>query len=435
MYLQAQLIFKKYSAFIFLFFFISCAPGENVITKQLPSSRTASSLLLVPGQLSTPQSIKSVQLYRKGFEGNLPIIELESEQKLVLEFDELASVSGQYRISFSHHNKDWEESGLPDPWIYDGINELFIRGGTPNEQFKPDYIHYKFEFPNRNLKFSVSGHYLLHVFDYQSGTELFSLPFFVTEGEGDLLIRSETLFNQGENGSARDQLFGKYSYPEFVEFPRFDLSYAFVQNRFWRQIKRAGQISFTDKGLTEFHLSRDNSFTANFDFTALDLTELSLQNPQIFNFEPARTPPRVTLKDDFLNFLADPKPYANSELGLPKSEPAARYNDVIFRLNTGSGFQTSERFYLIGDFNQWTISERYELKFNPVLNVYQTSSLIKEGLYSYKYVTLENGRINELRLSDSLTKRDQEYIGFVYYRDPQYQYDRLLNSKKINAWY
>ena len=435
MYLQAQLIFKKYSALLFLFLFISCVSGENVINKQSPTTRTEPGLLLVPGQLSAPQSIKSIQLYRKGFEGNLPIIELGSGQKLVLEFDELASVSGQYRISFSHHNKNWQESGLPDAWIFDGINELFVRGGTPNQQYKPDYFHYKFEFPNRDLNFSVSGHYLLHVFDYQSGTELFSLPFFVTEDEGEFLIRSETLFNQGENGSAKDQLFGRYSYPEFVEFPRFDLSYTFVQNRFWRQVKEAGQISFTDEGLTEFHISRDNSFAANFDFSFLDLTELSLQNPQIINFEPARTPPRVTLRDDFINFLADPDPSFISELGLPKNEPTARYNDVIFRLNTGSGFQRSERYYLVGDFNQWTISERDELQFNPDLGVYQTSSLIKEGSYSYKYVTLENGRINDLRLSDSLTKRDQEYVGFVYYRDPQYQYDRLLNTKKINSRY
>ncbi|MBO6524582.1 MAG: DUF5103 domain-containing protein [Balneolaceae bacterium] len=392
-------------------------------------------MLLVPGQLSTPRSIKSVQLYRESFEGNLPIIELGSTQKLILEFDELASVSGQYRISFSHHNKNWQESGLPDPWVFDGINELFVRGGTPNQQTKPDYFHYKTEFPNRNLNFTVSGHYLLHVFDYQSGTELFSLPFFVTEAEGNLIVRSETLFNQGKDGSALDQLFGKYFYPEFIEFPRFDLSYSFVQNRFWRQAKNAAQISFTDDGETEFHLSRNNSFPANFDFSVLDLSQLTLQNPQIFNFEPARTPQRVTLKDDFLNFLADPRPNSISELGFPKKVPVASYNEVIFRLNTGNQLNQKESVFLIGDFNQWTISERNELQFNPEMGVYQTSSLIKEGIYSYKYVTLENGEINDLRLSDSLTKRDQEYIGFVYYRDPQNQYDRLLNTKQVNARY
>lgn len=382
----------------------------------------------MPGQLNAPQSIKSVQLYRKGSRINPPIIELGSNEKLVLEFDELTSVSGQYRISLTHHNKNWEESGLPELWVYNGVNELFLRGGSDNQGFKPDYFHYRFEFPNRDLSFKVSGHFLLHVFDYQSGTELFSLPFFVSEAEGDLTISSETLYNQSEEGSTKDQLFGRYTYPEFVEFPRFDLTYGFVQNRFWKQLKNAGQISFTGEDFTEFHLSRDNAFPGNFDFSFLDLTELSLQNEQIYNFEPARIPPKVTLKDDFLNFLAEPKPRSASESGLPNNDLDARYADVLFRLNTGDPLLQSTSVYLIGDFNQWSISERNQLRYKRDLGVYETTALIKEGTYSYKYVTLENGRINELRLSDSLTKRNQEYIGFVYYRDPQYQYDRILRT-------
>ena len=429
MYSQAQSIFKtNLFLLITLFFFLSCSSGGNVINKQVQAPSSGPGLLLIPGQLSAPQSIKSLQLYRKGSRSNPPIIELGSNEKLVLEFDELTSVSGQYRISFTHHNKNWQETNLPELWVYEGVNELFLRGGSDNQQFKPDYFHYKFEFPNRDLSFKVSGHFLLHVFDYQSGTELFSLPFFVSEAEGDLSVSIETLYNQGVDGSAKDQLFGKYTYPEFVEFPRFDLSYGFVQNRFWKQFKNAGQISFAEDGFTEFHLSRENSFPANFDFSFLDLTELSLQNEQIYNFEPARIPPKVTLKDDFLNFLAEPKLSSSSESGLPNNDLDARYADVSFRLNTGDRLSQSTPVYLIGDFNQWSISERNQLRYKSDLGVYETTALIKEGAYFYKYVTLENGRINELGLSDSLTKRNQEYVGFVYYRDPQYQYDRILRT-------
>ena len=429
MYFQAQSNSRR-NLFLLLALLtlLSCSSGRSAINQQVQTPRSTPGLLLVPSQLSAPQSIKSLQLYRKGTRSNPPIIELGSNEKLVLEFDELASVSGQFTIRFSHHNKNWEESGLPDIWVYDGVNELFLRGGSDNQGFKPDYFHYKFEFPNRDLSFKVSGHYLLHVYDYQSGTELFSLPFFVSEAEGDLAISSETVYNQGEDGSAKDQLFGKYTYPEFVEFPRFDLSYGFVQNRFWKQFKNAGQISFVEDGFTEFHLSRENSFPANFDFSLLDLTELSLQNEQIYNFEPARVPPKVTLKDDFLNFLAEPKPRTESESGLPNNDLNARYADVLFRLNSGDRLSQSSQVYLIGDFNQWSISERNQLRYKSDLGIYETTALIKEGTYSYKYVTLENGNINELRLSDTLTKRDQEYVGFVYYRDPQYQYDRLLRT-------
>lgn len=435
MFSQAPSISRLFFFLLCSFAVLSCTPGVSNAIQSNQKALQIPSLLIVPGQLTAPQSIRSIQLYKKGFVGNPPIIELGTSNRLVLEFDELAAVSGQFRIQFSHHNKNWEESGLPEPWVFEGNNELFLRGGERNQEFKPDYFHYTFEFPNRDLKFNVSGHYLLHVYDYQSGTELFSLPFFITEKEGELLTQAETVFNQRLDGSAIDQLFGEFIYPEFVEFPQFDLSYSFVQNRFWKNAKQARQTSFTTKGKTEFHLSRENSFPANFDFSSLNLSELSLQNTQIYNFEPALIPPKVTLRNDVLNFLADSKLLTNSTLGFPNRDRSARYTDVFFRFNTGGRVIGLDSIFLIGDFNQWSISDRYKLKLNTELGVFETNALMKEGKYTYKYVTLENGAINDLKLSDTLTKKDQEYIGFVYYRDPQYQYDRLLKTNVINSLY
>lgn len=392
------------------------------------------SILLVPGQITAPQSIKSIQLYRKGSDGNAPIIELGSRQRLVLKFDELSTISGQFIVRFTHHNKNWNESNLPDSWVFEGNNELFIRGGVKNQLNRPEYFRYSFEFPSTGLNFQVSGHYMLHIFDYQSGSELFSLPFFVTENEGELTIVDETLFNQRNDGSAIDQLFGEFLYPEFVEFPQFDLSYSFVQNRFWKESKIASQTSFTTQGKTEFHLTRQNSFSSNFDFSFLNLSELSLQNSQIYNFEPARIPPRVILRDDVLNFLATPR-IVSSVSGSPNQEATAKYADVTFRFNTGGRSPIDDDVYLIGDFNQWSISDRNKLRYNSDLKIFETKVLVKEGSYSYKYVTLANKEIEALRLSDSLSKKDQEYIGFVYYRDPSYQYDRILSTSTINSPY
>ncbi|RNC85591.1 MAG: DUF5103 domain-containing protein [Balneola sp.] len=412
----------------FFLFLVSCSNTENQLVSTPVTTTDNTSLLLVPNQLKAPPSIKGVQLYRKGNQASLPIIELNSENKLILEFDELTTLSGQFIIQFSHRNQDWSKSGLPDPWIMEGINELVLFGGEPNRTNRPNYFHYSLEFPTREIEFKVSGNYLLHVLDYNSGTELFSLPFFISEQEGEQVHQVETLFNQGQNGQALDQLFGEYRYPDFVEFPQFNLSYTFTQNRFWGQSRKADQYSFTNEGETEFHISRGNAFPASFDFTSLNLSELSLQNPSIFSIDPTAIPTEVILKDDFLNFLSDPSPTFNAEFGLPDKSLLARYSEVSFRLNTG-GNTTINDFYLIGDFNQWSISDREKLRYNRELGVWETKLLIKEGNYSYKYVTLEGKEIDPILLSDSITKRDQEYVSFVYYLDPDLQYDRLLHAK------
>lgn len=413
--------------------FSSCSGeiGDSISSKSTPSA--SNGLLLVPGQLQAPQSIKSIQLYKKERDINaLPVFELDSKDILVLEFDELTTQSGQFLIRFTHHNQNWEKSGMPDPWIIDGINEMDLVGGVRNQLSDPQYFHYKLEFPNNRFSFLISGNYLLHVYDYQSGTELFSLPFFVSENIGNIEAYSETVFNAGENGEALDQLFGKYSYPEFVEFPQFDLSYTFTQNRFLGKSKYPKEISFYTEGFTEFRLSRNNSFQANFDFTALDLSTFSTQNYRIFDFQPGYTPPRITLRDDYLNFLATPKTTFETEYGLPNSNRSARYGEVTFSLNTGGQLDlNSPSIFLVGDFNQWSISDRYKLRYNANKGVYETRALIKQGTYSYKYILQENGIVDPLTLSDSITKQSQEYTGFVYYKDPQYQYSRLLKLRSF----
>lgn len=397
--------------------------------------RSAPGLLMVPGQLPAPNSIRSVQLYANGYEGNPPVIELGSNQQLVLEFDEMRAVSGQYRLTFTHHDRNWERSSLPDPWIFDGVNELFIRGGVRNQAAKPDYYHYEYAFPNRNLSFNVSGNYMLHVYDFETNTELFSLPFFVTENEGEFSTRSETIFNAGTEGAATDQIFGRFMYPEFVEFPRYDLTYSVIQNRFWKRVRKAQQISVAEDGLMEFHLSRDNAFPASYEFTTADLTEFSLQSSDIYSYDPSTIPPEVVLKDDQLNFSTDPRMVFESEYGFPDDSRTAQYGDISFRLNTGGDLTNSEDLYLLGDFNQWTINQRNRLKFVPEIGVYETSALVKEGKYNYKYVIYQNGSIDDLILNDSISKRDQEYITFVYYLDPQNQYYRILNFEVLNSRY
>jgi hypothetical protein len=257
----------------------------------------------------------------------------------------------------------------------------------------------------------------------------------VTENEGEFVTRTETIFNAGPDGSAIDQVFGRYAYPEFIEFPRYELSYTVVQNRFWKQARSANEIDVTEETLMQFHTARSNSFPANFEFSTIDLSEFSLQSSKIYSYDPSSIPPKVVLRDDQLNFTSSPKPAFEPEFGFPNDSREAKYGNVMFRLNTGGNFNNGSEIFLVGDFNQWSINDRNRMRYNQETGVYETTSLIKEGRYTYKYVTTKNGEIDPLSLNDSLTKRDQEYITFVYYLDPQNQYYRLMNVAFLNSRY
>lgn len=419
----------KWSLLSLLFLLGGCAHSvvDTQPARQLPLPLP--SLQIVPGQLPFPQSIKSVEFYRKGFPGNPPVIRLGTSDKLFLRFDELSSVSGQFRVTITHFNKNWEPSPLDDIWFLDGVNDFVINGGTLNRFALPSYFQYEFEFPKRESQLLVSGNYMLHIFDFQSGIELFSLPFYVTEDEGEFEPYSETVFNSGSFGAAGHQLLGTYFYPKFVLFPQFELSYQVVQNRFLNQPKSPNQINVVKDGEASFWFTRDQLFPAYFDFNFLELSPLTQQNPRIFEYRYDLIPERATLFADFLNFSTVSNNGQQNGLGQPSPGRDAKYADVHFQFEAGGSIPSNSEVYLIGDFNQWTVDSKYRLTYNPESTRFEVNALIKEGSYSYKYVTVENGEINTLYLSEILTSQPQEYMAFVYYRDPQLQYDRLLNVK------
>lgn len=426
----------KYCLLFFVILSFSCSNTSELKTRNIVSNQDLDrGLLLVPNQLTAPNSFKSIQLYRKGNVNNPPIITLNKNEKLVLEFDELTSISGQFRITFQHFDQNWMPSNIPEAWYIDGFNELILTGGDTNSLSKPNYFHYKAEFPDNTLKFITSGNYLLNVYDYTSNTKLFSVPFYVTEQIGNLTSRVETLFNSGDNFSALDQLFSLYDYPEEVEFPQFDLSFSFVQNRFWGSAISTKSFDITTPGKIRFYTPRNNTFSSSFDFIPLDLTDLAINLQKIEDWQPEYTPPRVILKRDVLNFSASPSTNFSSNFGNPYTKRDSRYTETTFQFDSGTLNTEHTDLFVAGDFNSWKLNKESQLKYNPSTDLWTTRFIIKQGNYRYKYFQRNSNFENSstVPINDSITNRYQEYRAFVYYRDPVKNYHRLLFSDSFNS--
>lgn len=434
MYLKDHFLYKLLLISVVGSYVIGCSAKISDSLNNYDTSDTYISRYLVPNQLPAPQTIKSIQLYRKGSITNPPIIELESPEKLILAFDELSDLTGQFRVTFTHHDQEWNESNIPQDWYLEGRNELILGSGNKNELSQPDYIHYNLEFPSGQLQFKTSGNFMLHVSDLSSGIRLFSLPFFVTENAGTMVSEVETNYNAGQRFNAVDRPFSLYKYPDFVEFPQFDLSFYFVQNRFWGDTRRSENYDFSEEGKAQYHLSSENAFAANYDFIRLDLTNFSIYGRDIIDWFPGKNPPEIILKEDVLNFSSDPLEIRGTTFGNPKTSEQARYASVRFRFQDGGQYTEDPGVYLVGDFNQWILSDQNKLNYNEESGYWETTSLIKQGTYTYKYAVKDStAGIDDLILSDTITRQDQEYISFVYFDDPDYSYQRLLYVQVFNS--
>ncbi|MBN2731947.1 MAG: hypothetical protein JXR26_05900, partial [Balneolaceae bacterium] len=88
--------------------------------------------------------------------------------------------------------------------------------------------------------------------------------------------------------------------------------------------------------------------------------------------------------------------------------------------------------YLLGDFNNWMIDQRFRMRFDSTASLWKGHALIKQGIYSYKYVLIQENQIDDLSLDQMFSRSRQQYITFVYFQDPQRNFDRLLKIDITN---
>lgn len=91
--------------------------------------------------------------------------------------------------------------------------------------------------------------------------------------------------------------------------------------------------------------------------------------------------------------------------------------------------------YVAGDFNSWILDKDSELSYNSNTGLWSADILIKEGNYRYKYFQKNENSDNStaIPINDSVTNRRQVYHSFVYYLDPEKNYQRLLIIGSFNS--
>lgn len=401
-------------------------PGgdDNSTYRQLNNSFT------IEKHVVPPQNIQSLQLFRKGDPSSPPIIRLNDDQRLVLEFDHLGSAATQFQITVRHFSKDWNESALNLNFYLDAFYEDYFGSGSKSYVQRPTYRHYEYEFPNDRLSFSVSGNYLLRITNPNTGELLFTLPFFVSENEGELQTSIKTEFARREDLREQDRPFSQYRYPKFVELPQFDLSYRYVQNQFWGRARPVNNFDTSTPGVVNFHLAQTEAFLGDYEFKTLDIRSFTAGGENILSFNPETIPPTLILRRDIQNLNPAPAFSRTSRFGLPTDDRSAEYANVQFKLETADRADSLQQIYLVGDFNGWSTNSLNRMKFDHSSGLWRGTAFVKQGEYTYKYVTIEKNKINDLALDRSFTYRNQEYITLVYFKDPVRHYDRLLKVER-----
>ena len=111
------------------------------------------------------KQIKTVLCHKIEEELSLPIINLNSEAKLLVSFDDLDADIKDYYYTIIHCNSDWTASDLMTSEYISGITDEPITNYEFSFNTIQKYTHYQFEFPTIDIKPILSGNYVFKIYE------------------------------------------------------------------------------------------------------------------------------------------------------------------------------------------------------------------------------------------------------------------------------
>ena len=409
----------------FLVLAAACA-GPEQVTNYAPRPP-------VQGFLPAVDEVKSIQLY-EGSERELPILNLQGDVPLVLEFDLMTWQARPVSVYFYHADRSWQRDLLPGEYMESYFrDDLFDYSLSRNTQVQ--FTHFQYRFPNTSIDFRISGNYVLRV--TEQGREddvLFERPFFVTENTAIAAISLDLVLTGAQTLPAIQ--------PHLVVTPPpdaatavFDMNVCFIEGGRVRSPRCVDTPRMGGGSDILYYLEPEESFGSRIGDYLVDMHELSPRG-DVARVDYSTSPFSVLLQPDYARFpdrAAGVLLNGQSEISMQDdyADIEGEYAEVTFRFVPPEEQPLPGSLYVIGAFNNWQVDLGAAMRWDPSEGWYESTLLIKQGAYEYRYTSpdLVVQRVLEARLH----RPSQWYNGLVYYRDHVLNTDRLLAMARVMA--
>tara|TARA_Y100000991_G_scaffold12603_1_gene8669 strand:- start:12323 stop:13570 length:1248 start_codon:yes stop_codon:yes gene_type:complete len=406
---------KKKIGSLFLLYF--------VVNFLFPQSISPSLLKTI--SFKKPNEIKSSNLLKVGL-----------NEPFSISFDILSGFEYDLYYSLEHCDFNWEKSQLLKSEYLQGFDDVKIDNYYSSFNTYQIYTHYIVNFPNSNVRFKKSGNYVIKILD-EYGVELFRRKFIVYE---DLVsVNAEIKRSRDLEFISEKQVVNFELLPKNISLnnPNKNVKVCiFKNNNFKNRIENLKpQFNIGQKLI--YRYDEELSFWADNEYLYFDNKYVKNTNNKISGYQ---------LDDIYSNFLFpdisryDKKYTYNPDINggflidvanssNPKFE--ADYVNIYFSLEKPKNFSLKNKIYIVGQFNNYEIDEKFKMIFNYKNNLFETKIKLKQGFYNYKYLLLDaNNEIIYGGIGGNFNETENEYNIIVYYRNYGERFDRVVGVGK-----
>jgi hypothetical protein len=387
--------------------------------------------------------IKTVQLYKEGWNLSYPIIKLDNDDKLILQFDLLDNNKETFYYTFIHCDKDWKKSDIFSSEYLKGFPENPIEDVKPSFNTTVSYFHYTLSFPNERISLLLSGNYVIVIYPYgEPDKPVLTERFIVTEDRVKTDFRAYRPLLTAYNNTGQQFDFTVKLQGVAITDPLRNIYCTVLQNGRWNNAKMNLRPDFIGNNELKFNsMSEKNIFIAGNEFRYFDIKSIRYKTEFVRRIDYAAPYYNIYLapsesrefKPYFYWQDFNGKFYIASDEGRDP-ETDADYVYVYFTLLSKYKIGGGE-MYISGGLNNWNFDENNLMIFNPQQGQYECTMLLKQGWYNYEYVFLNRGdsQGTSTVFEGSHFETENDYTVVIYYRNPYERYDRVIGSAAANT--
>ena len=391
------------------------------------------------------KDIRTVKLFQQNNQQSMAIWNLNSGDLLELHFDDLSGTPRNYYYTFQLCNADWTPA---DVNVFD-----YLKGFTQNRlsQYRVSsmaathYVHYQALLPERNCMPAKSGNYLLKVFlDADTSKLAFTKRMMVLDTKTIIGAQVQQPFDNELLRSHQKIQFSVNTQQLNILSPQ-QVKAVVIQNNSWDNAVTAAQPAFIRGNVFEYNGERDFVFPAGKEYRWADLQSFRFQSDRIDRVDKTTEPVEVFIKPDAernnlryifftdrdgwdeINSTDAPNPWWQSEYGL-----------VHFTFVPANNRPFPGRdVYIMGEMTGNQVGDTSRLTYDAARGVYTKTLLLKQGYYSYSYVTKET-RNPDAKADPALTEgnfweTENQYTIFFYNRSFSARHDELVGMAFVNS--
>lgn len=372
-----------------------------------------------------------------------PIYELNSDQKLVLHFDEFGYEAGEYSYRIRHCNYDWTDSDLNFMQYINGFEAFDVLDYTFSANTTRPYTTYEVTIPSDMMQPTLAGNYVVEVFPRDNPDEVLIRRRFMVL---DALVPVGAKIRHASMASIRmshQEIYFTLN-TSFLNIQNVfeDVRVVICQNRRWDNAKFDVKPRHIETGKLVYEFATGElSFPGGNQYRFVDLKSMVAVRDPVLSYENINGVYHARLRPDVfrnrLNYSDMPDingrfVYHNQENMAQTVDPD--YVNVNFVLKAPGIFEDADVF-LVGGFSYGQLLDKYKMRPDRNMNMYYLSVPMKQGYYNYMYVVRKRGESEGLTgpIEGDFAMAENDYSVFVYLRQPGDLTHRLVGFTEINS--